>query len=99
MPQKLGWIFVVGFYRRKVGLPILVELSKDIVGHFCRKSFICRRVLDKMENLHIVQIDMIEDERLTYNIVGSIVEIFRSKSCFINLLPTRIAALDYMLLN
>ena len=76
-----------------------MQLNEYLIGYFGRKGFIGFVTLDQMIDFDVIQVHMLKNKRLAYEIVCGIPEIFCRKGGCINRCIARVILTDDRLFN
>src|SRR6266853_5247417 len=93
------WMLPLGFYLLKEGSPGFIELDQHFITDFARQSFIGIRGLDQIIDRSVVEIRVLENERLAHIVVGQVPEVFGGKGQGVNTLEAWVARAEHMLLH
>src|SRR5260370_41975932 len=68
------WTLPVGFHLLEEGGPGLIELDQDLIAHLARQGLVGIRRLDQMIDGGVVEVAMLENERLPTLVVSKVPE-------------------------
>jgi hypothetical protein len=69
-------VLSIDLHRLKKGGPGAVKLHKHLVGHFGGKGFVRLRLFEQMKDVCVIQIGVLENERLPNMLIGQVPEVF-----------------------
>src|SRR6266581_4845136 len=90
------WMLPIGFHLLKESSPGCIELDQDLITDFARQSFIGIRGLDQMIDRSVVEIRVLENERLAHIVVGQVPQVFGGKGHLINTLEAWVPRAEHM---
>ena len=76
-----------------------MKLDENGITHLGGKGLVGFMILHQVKDFDVIEVDVLKDEGLAHGVIGSIVEVFRSKSGSVDLRITRISLRDDGLLH